>query len=62
MQTVLQQQLLAVARTGEAVCGLQHAYGQRYIVDFERADGRGHCTAFYASTHVAIGLSLPQVP
>ena len=31
----LQQRLLTVARTGEAVLGMQNAYGQRYIVDFE---------------------------
>ncbi|MGE3538324.1 MAG: DUF6883 domain-containing protein [Candidatus Tectimicrobiota bacterium] len=32
---VLQQRLLAVARTGEAALGMQNAYGQRYIVDLE---------------------------
>jgi hypothetical protein len=31
----LQQRLWAAARTGEAVLGVQNAYGQRYIVDFE---------------------------
>jgi hypothetical protein len=30
----LQQHLLAIARTGEAVLGVQNAYGQRYIIDF----------------------------
>lgn len=31
----LQQRLLTVARTGDAVLGMQNAYGQRYIIDFE---------------------------
>jgi hypothetical protein len=30
----LQQHLLAIARIGEAVLGVQNAYGQRYIIDF----------------------------
>ena len=37
----LQQRLLAVARTGEAVLGIQNAYGQRYIVDFEMTTAVG---------------------
>jgi hypothetical protein len=32
---VLQQRLLAVAKTGDAVVGMRNAYGERYIVDFE---------------------------
>ena len=31
----LQRELLSVAQTGDAVLGVQNAYGQRYVVDFE---------------------------
>ena len=37
----LQQWLLAVARTGDAVVGMRNAYGQRYIVDFEMTTAVG---------------------
>ena len=48
----LQQRLLAVARTGEAVLGMQNAYGQRYIVDFEMATAVG--TAVVRSTWIIL--------
>jgi hypothetical protein len=49
---VLQQRLLAVARTGEAVLGMQNAYGQRYIVDFELTTAVG--TAVVRSTWIIL--------
>ena len=48
----LQQRLLAVARTGEAVLGMQNAYGQRYIVDFEMTTTVG--TAVVRSTWIIL--------
>jgi hypothetical protein len=48
----LQQQLLAVARTGEAALGMQNAYGQRYIVDFEMTTNVG--TAVVRSTWIVL--------
>jgi hypothetical protein len=50
---VLPQQLLAVARTGEAALGMQHAYGQRDIVDFEMTTNVG--TAVVRSTWIVLG-------
>jgi hypothetical protein len=48
----LQQQLLTVARTGEAVLGMQNAYGQRYIMDFEMTTTVG--TAVVRSTWIIL--------
>jgi hypothetical protein len=48
----LQQRLLAVARTEEAVLGMQNAYGQRYIVDFEMTTTVG--TAVVRSTWIVL--------
>jgi len=48
----LQQQLLAVARTGEAILGMQNAYGQRYIMDFEMTTTVG--TAVVCSTWIIL--------
>jgi len=48
----LQQRLVAVARTGEAVLGMQNAYGQRYIVDFEMTTTVG--TAVVRSTWIVL--------
>src|SRR5215510_10210956 len=48
----LQQRLVAVARTGEAVLGMQNAYGQRYIVDFEMTTTVG--TAMVRSTWIIL--------
>jgi hypothetical protein len=54
----LQQQLLAAARTGEAVLGLQNAYGQRYIVDFEMTTAMS--TAVVRSTWIIlVGKDVP---
>src|SRR5712691_6673542 len=48
----LQQRLLAVARTSEAVLGIQNAYGQRYIIDFEMTTTVG--TAVVRSTWIIL--------
>ena len=48
----LQQRLFAVARTGEAVLGLQNAYGQRYIVGCEMTTTLG--TAVVRSTWIIL--------
>jgi hypothetical protein len=48
----LQQRLLAVTRTGEALLGMQNAYGQRYIVDFEMTTTVG--TALVRSTWIIL--------
>ena len=48
----LQQQLLAVARTGEAVLGMPNAYGQRSIIDFEMTTTVG--TAVVRSTWIIL--------
>ena len=48
----LQQRLLTVARTGEAVLGMQNAYGQRYTVDFEMTTTVG--TAVLRSTWIIL--------
>jgi hypothetical protein len=49
---VLQQRLLAVARTGDAVFGMQNVCGQRYIVDFEMTTNVG--TAVVRSTWIVL--------
>src|SRR5207248_10655969 len=49
---ILQQRLLAMARTGEATLGMQNAYGQRYIVDFEMTTTVG--TAVVRSTWIVL--------
>ena len=48
----LQQWLLAVAQTHEAVRGMQNAYGQRYSVDFEMTTAVG--TAVVRSTWIVL--------
>jgi hypothetical protein len=56
----LQQWLLAAARTGEAVLGMQNAYGQRYIVDFEMTTTMG--TAVVRSTWIIlVGEDVPRL-
>ena len=56
----LQQRLLAVAQTGEAVRGMQNAYGQRYIVDFEMTTLVG--TAMVRSTWIIlVGEDIPRL-
>lgn len=56
----LQRRLLAVAQTGEAVRGLQNAYGQRYIVDFEMTTLVG--TAMVCSTWIIlVGEDVPRL-
>ena len=56
----LQQWLLAVARTGEAVLGMRNAYGQRYIVDFEMTTAMG--TAVVCSTWIILtGGDVPRL-
>ena len=46
----LQQQLLAIAQSGEAVLGIQNVYGQRYIIDFAMTTAMG--TAVVRSTWI----------
>ncbi|MFO1429446.1 MAG: hypothetical protein U1F76_04785 [Candidatus Competibacteraceae bacterium] len=48
----LQQLLLSVAQTGEAVLGKRNAYGQRYIIDFEMTTEIG--TAVVRSTWIIL--------
>ena len=48
----LQPRLVAVARTGEAVLGMQNAYGRRYIVDLEMTTTVG--TAMVRSTWIVL--------
>src|SRR5688572_8012310 len=56
----LQQRPLAVARTGEAVLGMQNAYGQRYIVDLEMTTTVG--TAVVRSTWITLaGEGVPRL-
>ena len=56
----LQQRLVAVARTGEAVLGIQNAYGQRYIIDFEMTTTVG--TAVVRSTWIIlVGEDIPRL-
>ena len=57
---VLQQRLLAVARTGDAVVGMRNAYGQRYIVDFEMTTAVG--MAVVRSTWIVlVGEDVPRL-
>jgi hypothetical protein len=56
----LQQRLLAAARTGEALVGVQNAYGQRYIVDLEMTTTVG--TAVVRSTWIIlVGEDVPRL-
>jgi hypothetical protein len=56
----LQQRLLAIARTGEAVLGVQNAYGQRYIIDFAMTTAMG--TAVVRSTWIVlVGQDIPRL-
>jgi hypothetical protein len=56
----LQQRLLSVARTGDAVVGMQNAFGQRYIVDFEMTTAMG--TAVVRSTWIIlVGEDVPRL-
>ncbi len=48
----LQQRLLAVAWTGDAVLGMHNAYGQRYSIDFEMTTTVG--TAVVRSTWIVL--------
>jgi hypothetical protein len=54
------QRFLAVARTGEAVLGMQNAYGQRYIVNLEMTTSVG--TAVVRSTWIILaGEDVPRL-
>ena len=56
----LQQRLLAIAQTDEAVLGMQNTYGQRYIVDFEMATTVG--TAVVRSAWIIrVGEDVPRL-
>ena len=56
----LQQQLLAIARTGETVLGMQNAYGQRYIIDCVMTTAVG--TAVVRSTWIVlVGQDVPRL-
>jgi hypothetical protein len=56
----LQQRLISVARTGDAVAGIQNDYGQRYIVDFEMTTAIG--TAVVRSTWIILtGGDVPRL-
>jgi hypothetical protein len=56
----LQQHLLAIARTGDAVLGVQNAYGQRYIIDFMMTIAVG--TAAVRSTWIVlVGQDVPRL-
>jgi len=56
----LKQQLLSVARTGEAVLGKCNAYGQRYIIDFEMKTAIGK--AMVRSTWIILtGKDVPRL-
>jgi hypothetical protein len=55
-----QQHLLAIARTGEAVLGVQNAYGQRYIIDFAMPTTMS--TAVVRSTWIVlVGQDIPRL-
>ena len=57
----LQQRLLAAAQTGEAVLGMQNAYGQRSIVVFEMTTTVG--TAVVRSTWIIlVNEDVPRLP
>jgi hypothetical protein len=56
----LQQRLLSVAQTGDAVPGKQDAYGHRYIIDFEMTTAVG--TAIVRSTWIVlVGEEIPHL-
>src|SRR5687768_5529138 len=56
----LQQHLLAVARTGEAVPGVWNVYGQRDIIDFTMTTAVG--TAEVRSTWIVmVGQDVPRL-
>ena len=56
----LQQRLLNVARTENAVVGMRNAYGQRYIVDFEMTTAVG--IAVVRSTWIVlVGEDVPRL-
>ena len=56
----LQQQLLSVAQSGAAVLGMQNAYGQRYILDFEMTTAVG--TAVVRSMWIVlVGEDVPRL-
>jgi len=56
----LQQRLLTVARTENAVVGMRNAYGQRYIVDFEMTTAVG--IAMVRSTWIVLaGEDVPRL-
>ena len=56
----LQQLLLSVARTGEAVLGKHNAYRQRYIIDFEMTTSIGK--AVVRSTWIILtGKDVPHL-
>ena len=56
----LQERLLAVARTGDALPGKRDAYGQRYMVDFTMTTTVG--TAVVRSTWIVlVGEDIPRL-
>jgi hypothetical protein len=56
----LQQRLLSVAQSGDAVLGMQNAYGQRYILDFEMTTAVG--IAVVRSTWIIlVGEDVPRL-
>jgi hypothetical protein len=56
----LRQRFLSVAQSGEAVLGMQNAYGQRYILDFEMTTAVG--TAVVRSTWIVlVGEDVPRL-
>jgi hypothetical protein len=56
----LHELLLSVAHTSDAVVGMQNAYGQRYIIDFEMTTAMG--TAVVRSTWIVlVGEGVPRL-
>ncbi len=56
----LQQHLMSIAQTDEAVFGMQNAYGQRYIIDFEMTTVMG--IAVVRSTWIVlVGQDVPRL-
>ena len=56
----LQQHLLSIAHTGDALIGMRNAYGQRYTVDFEMTTAMG--TALIRSTWIVlVGEDIPRL-
>jgi hypothetical protein len=56
----LQERLLAIARTGDALPGKRDAYGQRYIIDFTMTTIVG--TAVVRSTWIVLaGETIPRL-